>query len=523
MPSRTSNRSRRATLQACLMGLALAAGAGAQTAEIEPNQPCASAQRLTAAGGSFSVNGQRTANDVDFYRVTGTPGALALVHLEGAGAGVGTLLDGYLGAFESDCTSLLASDDQSGPGSDARLLVQFPPDGVLILAATSWPDSGFQGSGSYLGTYRLRASADEVTDELTGRLLDAETGEPVSSTEVVLRRCENGTCDFGSNYSYSDSAGRFRFQSDLYFPLTPGEYRVTVHHYLYEPAVLQFEIDGSSIVHLGDLLLTPIPTAGSIRGRLIDEVTRRPLPGDAPPYAYVRLQFCPENSSFCSYMGEQYTGSDGTFEFVGTQFDPLRPGRYQIVSEGDQYFRLPSDFFTVAEDEHKDIGDLLARSFPVRLQLLQGCDSIPSGGGRCRFTVRVTNGQLTALWARGWPVISGSGLGTTAYSSVFQLPQKSITLLPGSSTSLAFAFDVPGAVPGGAFVCASFFAAPEDRPLQPLSSQDLFCLRKSYTGFERVPEAELRRPTLQGPAGQTEPGAPAARPQAPRPPRLPRP
>jgi hypothetical protein len=158
------------------------------------------------------------------------------------------------------------------------------------------------------------------------------------------------------------------------------------------------------------------------------------------------------------------------------------------------------------------------------LELLQGCTSVPSGGGRCRFTVRLTNGQIAVLRARGWPVISGSGLGTAAYNSVFQLPQRSITLLPGGTTSMAFAFDVPGAVPAGAYICASFYAAPEDRPLEPHSSQDLFCLRKSYSGFERVPETELRRPAPKGPsADPAGPGVTTARPQAPRPPLLPRP
>jgi len=107
------------------------------------------------------------------------------------------------------------------------------------------------------------------------------------------------------------------------------------------------------------------------------------------------------------------------------------------------------------------------------------------------------------LRATGWAMVQGTALGPAASSSAFQLTPRSITLLPGGSAVLAFAFDIPGAAPEEAFFCTSFFAAPEGRPLETLAARHLFCLSKSQTGFERVPDAEVGRLLQQsgGPAG----------------------
>lgn len=497
----------RTVLLGGLAGLVLAIGgpAQAQTAEAEPNQPCTSAQAVAAVDGELTLDGRIDSGDVDFYRVSAPPGALMVVEQLGAGAGAGTLADGFLGAFTADCQTLLAFDDEGGTGSDARMHVLVPPGGTLVLAATAWADTSFQGvNGFFTGTYRLRTQIEPVTGELSGRLVDGETGEPVPSAFLRLTRCVDGFCGFDFMDAISDAGGRFRFLSHSGFLLTGGAYQLQAFHQRFEPFTLaQFEVHGKTDIDLGDLALTPVPTFGSIRGRLVDQLSRQPLRGDERPFAVAFLEHCPADQSGCGFVGVQETDAGGFFHFVGTEFNPLPAGAYRVAAEAEQYLFTRGDLFSLAEDEDRNVGDVPVKSGPIRIDPAAGCGPVPSGGGRCRFTVKVTNGQLAVLRATGWAMVQGTALGPVAGSSTFQLTPRSITLLTGGSTVLPFAFDIPGAAPEEAFFCASFFIAPEGRPLETLVSSHLFCLRKTQTGFERVPDAEVGRLLQQsgGPAG----------------------
>jgi hypothetical protein len=506
-----------------LPALVPAAGARAETIEIEPNHPCASAQSLGSAGAAPSVRGQRDAGDVDYYRVAVTAGELLTIDLLGAGAGDGTLYDGYLGVFTGDCQGLIATDDQGGAFSDARVQVLVQATGSVVIAATAWPDYSFTGDGYGTGTYRLRVNPESVTGTLSGRLVDAETGRPVSGY-LYLYRCDQGACSDYLLSGYSDSSGRFAFHSAPYTLLTSGQYLLSVDAYLYEPRDIgPFEVNGKTDVDVGDLAITPVPTGGSIRGRLVDEATGQPLRGNGSPYAYAELLFCGSGGdSYCYYRGYQYAGADGAFHFTGTQYNPLLAGSYRIRTAADQYVQTEGDPFTVGDDEDVDVGDVGVRSLPVRVEPVETCSTIPYAGGRCRFTVKVINGQTSVLRARAWAVVTGSDLAPPVWSSTFQLPQKSIFLLPGGSTVLPFAFDVPGEVNSGAYVCARLYASPEDKPLLPLAGRDLFCLYKSYGTIQQVPEAELRRLRTTGVLPNDTPGAAPTRQQPPARP-IPRP
>ena len=487
----------RAALLWGLAGLVLATGgrAGAQTAEAEPNQPCAAAQAVATAEGVFALQGGLGTGDVDFFRVAGPPGSLMAVDLEAAGAGAGTLSDSVLGAFSGDCLTLLAVNDDGGADLDSRLQVRIPADGLLVLAASSFPDFNFQGSPA-TGTYRLRSQIEPVTGELAGRLVDAATAEPVRGAFLFLTRCIGGSCDsFSGLEAVSDVDGRFRFLSESDFPLTGGLYRLAASHQRYEPfAPEPFEIHGKTDIDLGDLALTPLPTFGSVRGRLVDLASRRPLPGTAAPFAHAFLELCPEGQTFCFFLGGQQADAGGFFHFVGTEHNPLPAGRYRVTAQAEQYEVTPGDQFPLAADEDRNLGDVPVKSIPVRVELVEPCFGIPAEGGRCRFTVRVANGQPTSLFAQGWSMVRGFRLRLEPdATSRFQLTPRAITLLPGSSTVLAFAFDLPAGLPESATICTTFHAAPEGRPLNVLAAHFLFCINRTFAGFELLPEAEARR------------------------------
>jgi len=61
-----------------------------------------------------------------------------------------SLLDPYLRLCqESDCTTVLAEDDDSGPGNDAKLDFTFPQAGTFFIEVSDSPDSPEANSGGY--------------------------------------------------------------------------------------------------------------------------------------------------------------------------------------------------------------------------------------------------------------------------------------------------------------------------------------------------------------------------------------
>jgi PKD repeat protein len=127
-------------------------------AGVEPNDACATATNLglitplpltiyDTLSGSPLPNG-----DVDFFRFAATANDTVIVDLEGQVTGQGTLVDPVLGAFDSGCNQIAINDDGGVP-PNSRLALSIPPDGILILAVTEYPDTGFNQGGT--GSYRL--------------------------------------------------------------------------------------------------------------------------------------------------------------------------------------------------------------------------------------------------------------------------------------------------------------------------------------------------------------------------------
>src|SRR6185369_3804542 len=87
----------------------------AQAVDIEPNNTCSTAQNIGQVSSTLTINGSidriLAVSDVDFYKLTGTPGQRIIIDLEGQSTGRGTLQDPFLGAFNSFCNLIGSNDD----------------------------------------------------------------------------------------------------------------------------------------------------------------------------------------------------------------------------------------------------------------------------------------------------------------------------------------------------------------------------------------------------------------------------
>jgi hypothetical protein len=87
--------------------------------------------------------------DRDWFQFSGNAGEQFTLDLGGAGAGLGTLQDGILQIYDAR-GHLLATDDNSGPASDARVSFTLPASGTYYVVVLS------PGSGA--GTYQISLS-----------------------------------------------------------------------------------------------------------------------------------------------------------------------------------------------------------------------------------------------------------------------------------------------------------------------------------------------------------------------------
>jgi carboxypeptidase family protein len=481
-----------------VLGLAFAPQAGAQ--EEEPNNSCLAAQNLTTASIPVTVNGSLDSPpisaDVDFYRISATPGTLLRVSLEGLSSGKGTLSDSILGAYSDDCSTLLASDDDSGAGFDSLLVLNMPASGILVLAATSYADYSFTGNGFYSGSYRLTVTPAQTARSIAGHVIDMETGSPVPDASVTLTRCGAGVCGDFVGSALTGLQGEFLFEDggfNVFSPLLAGDYQITVQRLNYESAqVGPFPVSVGQQLDLGNIQATRLPSADSIRGRLVDAVTRVPLPGPTEPFAAVELFYCnPE--PFCSPVQGARVASDGTFFFQGDSSLPLVPGTYQLLAQADQYQATLSQTFQVASDQNVDFGDFGVKSYPVRIYLDQSCGEIPASGGECQFRMLLVNGSPSRFVGEAWSIVLGSDLGAPVLFTTFQAgPSKGISLASGSSVVMPMSFFVPADISNGAFICTEGYAAQRPHAFNTLGHHSLFCLVKGASGFARVPEERLR-------------------------------
>ena len=249
---------------ACLSSQALA-----QAIDIEPNDSCVAAQDVGAVDGddllivTGSLDTPPEEPDVDFFRLQAPPGVTLVAELDGEATGQGTLPDPFLGAFDADCDLIDINDDAGTLNS--RLLIVVPDDGVIILAASSFPDDEFTGAGDTSGSYELSISqAPPPIGSIAGRVVDATSGLPLSGRSapfafVALLRCDAEECLELVAEEAAGRGGRFRFERDLADrPLLAETYQViAVADEFEETATEPFDVAEDEDVDLGDIALEP--------------------------------------------------------------------------------------------------------------------------------------------------------------------------------------------------------------------------------------------------------------------------
>jgi hypothetical protein len=150
----------------------------------------------------------------------------------------------------------------------------------------------------------------------------------------------------------------------------------------------------------------------------------------------------------------------------------------------EQYEVGESAMISVGDGEHRDVGDVRLRSFPVRINLGQGCGAVSSTGGTCRFTARVTNGMPGRFSGEVWTLVQATKPGFPVQLTAFQTaPPRGVSLASGESTLLPFSFNMPAAVADGTQVCVETLAARRESAFDTLGSHYLFCLVKGPYGF----------------------------------------
>lgn len=490
------------------LSMALAgAPARAQTVEVEPNATCVSAQNLGAATLPISVTGSLDTPpdtpDVDYFRITATPGDLIAVEQLGETSGNGTLFDPFLGVFSSSCAYLGYDDDGAGGFGggyrDARVEITVPADGVLVIAASSAWDWEFSGYGYFAGSYRLAVSKVTTALGIGGRIVNANTGAAIEGATVWLYpACDGDDCwRYTQGYTFSGADGSFRFEPgnfSLYDNiLRTGGYKLVVdagQSFLgYQGPPFQL-LEGQDL-DLGNVGIQPVPVVGSIRGRLVDGVTGDPLPGNVEPFGRAELQSC---SPVYGCWTARYADVDaqGNFVFESNQGNPLRAGSYRILGRADQYEATTGPEFETVADQHYDVGDFQVKSFPVRMNLLQGCSTVPSTGGTCTYVVRVTNGNPGKLQGDVWSLVASQPWYWGGQSTEFQAGRKTVSLLPGVSTDVTFSFAVPATLADNTAICARVFTSHKTNPFDSIGRRDLFCMAKVGNTFQVMPDKQKR-------------------------------
>ena len=487
-----------------VLALACVFSIGVQGQELEPNNPCQSAQDFGVADLPFSVFGALSpdadALDVDFFRLALTPGESVRADLEGAPTGQGTLGDPYLGLFDSSCT-LIAVNDDSG-SLNSRLIFQVPADGIAILGVTACCDGDFVGGGE--GSYFLGLSRVTAIDSIAGRLINGGTGEAIPGSDfpfasVQLLRCDDIGCSEFVNFQQADVDGRFLFSSDYTGnPLADGAYQVLASAAGFRDFLSgQFEAAEDEVVDLGDLPLVRLEIIGSIAGRVLDALTGDPLTGFASPFAIVYLERC--DAGDCYTFAGASPDFDGSFVFDGALYS-IAPGTFKLRGIAEDYSAVVSTEFVVGAFETADVGDLLLKPYPIGFGTAQECQ-LPPGGGFCEFGVTVSNRGTGRYRGEAWSTVDLYP-PETGRNTRFQvgnlgasnpMPQR-LNLKQGQSTVLKFQLDVPPTVADGSLVCATVSVGHDPTP--QFSSQGdhfIFCAEKGSDGFEMLSGKEGRR------------------------------
>jgi hypothetical protein len=472
--------------------------------EIEPNSPCENAQDFNMTALPLSVFGALSpsaeATDVDFFRVALTPGDTVQVDLEGAPTGQGTLGDPFLGLFDSTCNLVTVNDDSGSLNS--RLILEVPADGIMVLGVTACCDGGFEGGGE--GSYLLSLTRLAAIDSISGRIVDNDTGVPLSGQEfpfasVQLHRCDAFGCFEFIDFQSADGDGRFRLTRDqLGNPLSTGTYQLLASAVGFESLSSDpFEASEGMAMDLGDLPLSRIELIGMVSGRVIDAITGDPVTGFIPPFAVVFLDRC--ENDFCSAVAAANPDLEGHFSVDGAVFS-IPPGIFRLRGFADDYNESVSAEFAVDAFENLEFGDFPLTPFPIQFGTVRECN-IPAGGGMCEFSITASNRGPSQYRGEAWAIVDLFTPGASR-NTRFQvgnvgaknpMPHR-INLKKGESATLEFQLDIPPAVLDGTFVCLTITVGREPDP-QYNTQGDRFisCAVKSAGEFDALSKREGRQ------------------------------
>jgi hypothetical protein len=263
----------------------------------------------------------------------------------------------------------------------------------------------------------------------------------------------------------------------------------------------QFTGDGGSSGTYQLTIAPPPPAIGSISGRIVDALTGEPLPGNEPPFAFVELLRC-ENDT-CFVVNSQNVDGEGRFRFEQDfEGQPLPVGTYQVRAFANEFEQAETDPFEVGEGEDVDIGDIPLQPSPISFSDIQPCEDLLPQGDTCRYSVQLNNNTNAPLRGIAWSIVDGFGLGSSLGFTTFeastrggslQAVRERLDLAPFGEATLEFQFDVPPFVIGAEF-CTRVFVGVDPNPLVTTVRESfLFCIIGRAAGFEVMSGSESQK------------------------------
>jgi hypothetical protein len=134
----------------------------------EPNDTLARARQVSLPFNTIPVlrfTELGNPDDVDFFRFKARAGEVIVAEI------LSSQIDTVLGLYHRASGTLLAADDDSGPGPLSRIRFRIPVDGEYAIAVSSFPDFEFDGGGEGgVGRYVLSIVVEPPPSTTTSRL-----------------------------------------------------------------------------------------------------------------------------------------------------------------------------------------------------------------------------------------------------------------------------------------------------------------------------------------------------------------
>jgi hypothetical protein len=377
--------------------------------------------------------------------------------------------------------------EASGPGITGLVPVQCAVEGGPATFKAEAGKTYYIQVGVTVGEAgTVQFSLSEIRT-ISGRVIDAATGAALPgdmwpyASATLYKVCGEGCLESVSS-SPTDAEGRFWLTP---FPADqPGIYFVQITANLYPSEQFgPFEYNGED-VEIGDLALDPLAKIRSIRGRLLDRATGKPVHSDFLPV--LALYRCIDG--FCSELVNlQAPDKNGNFLFDTDSYgNQLPAGLYQIEAYGDQYRSPEIRWIEVGEGQSRNVGTLRLQSFPVRFSAVKICDWISPEGGDCVYSMRVWNGLGTKFEGSGWSIANTALPDSVIGFTNFQVNEpQALSMAPGESRVLRFRLRVPaGGASSETGICLRvFIGRGANAFVNTLGFLDLFCVFQGGEGF----------------------------------------